>query len=223
MRGRLRVDGRVFGENPSWLEVPFEYWSKRLLAGSDAPVIPDPILAPGDETPKYGEDSRFFTIKVHYGRRFDDNMDSYVGGEIRYFDMCEVVDFCLIDMESMLTELGYLNIYTTHEPLDEVVGDGWDEFSLTQLAEDQRIEMIEEMREEVGYVGEPAGDNEGVNPSKKEEEQLSWEGDNSNLDSSDSEVEKVPPKRRRICHISPFQIIFHINVTYAENFKFSHL
>ena len=33
-------------------------------------------------------------------------MDSYVGGEIRYFDMCEVVDFCLIDMESMLTELG---------------------------------------------------------------------------------------------------------------------
>ncbi|WOH08228.1 hypothetical protein DCAR_0727665 [Daucus carota subsp. sativus] len=109
MRGRLRVDGRVFGENPSWLEVPFEYWSKRLLAGSDAPVIPDPILAPGDETPKYGEDSRFFTIKVHYGRRFDDNMDSYVGGEIRYFDMCEVVDFCLIDMESMLTELGTSN------------------------------------------------------------------------------------------------------------------
>ena len=91
-----------------------------------------------------------------------------------------------------------MNIYTTDEPLDEVVGDGWDEFSLTQLAEDQRIERIEEMREEVGYVGEPAGDNEGVNPSKKEEEQLSWEGDSSNLDSSDSEVEKVPPKRRRI-------------------------
>ena len=54
MRGRLRIDGRVFGENPSWLEVPVEYWSKRLPAGSDAPVIPEPILAPGDETPKYG-------------------------------------------------------------------------------------------------------------------------------------------------------------------------
>ena len=169
-------------------------------------------------------------------------MDSYVGGEIRYFDMCEVVDFCLIDMESMLTELGLvlgefclwfcipdtelskgimpivsdeevasisvftaysrcLNIYTTDEPLDEVVGDGWDNFSLTQLAEDQRIERIEEMREEVGYVGEPAGRDEWVNPSKKKEEELSWEGDSSNLDSSDSEVDKVPPKRRRIPHL----------------------
>ena len=43
---------------------------------------------------------------MDYGGKFDDNVDSYVGGEVKYFDMCEVVDFCLIDMESMLTELG---------------------------------------------------------------------------------------------------------------------
>ncbi|WOG82496.1 hypothetical protein DCAR_0101661 [Daucus carota subsp. sativus] len=54
MRGRLRVDGRVFGENPTWLEVPDEFWTKRLPAGADLPMIPEPILAPGAETPAYG-------------------------------------------------------------------------------------------------------------------------------------------------------------------------
>uniref|UniRef100_A0A164W2V7 Uncharacterized protein n=1 Tax=Daucus carota subsp. sativus TaxID=79200 RepID=A0A164W2V7_DAUCS len=74
MRGRLRIDGRVFGENPSWLEVPVEFWSKRLPAGSDAPVIPEPILAPGDETPKYGaEDQRIERIEEMREEKTDPN------------------------------------------------------------------------------------------------------------------------------------------------------
>ena len=29
-----------------------------------------------------------FTIRVHYGGKFDDHMNAYIGGELMYYDWC---------------------------------------------------------------------------------------------------------------------------------------
>ena len=54
----------------------------------------------------FSEDSKFFTIKLHHHGDFDENLNSYVGGEVSYFDMCSQLEFGIADLESMLNEVG---------------------------------------------------------------------------------------------------------------------
>ncbi|KAK1354528.1 hypothetical protein POM88_047784 [Heracleum sosnowskyi] len=179
--------------------------------------------------------SKYFTIKVHHGGDFDDDLNGYHGGEISYFDMCAQWHFNMYDMESMMTELGLelgqfclwfcipdteivqgliplvksedvetlsdfvcysscLNLYTTDSMID--FGSDFNYFSFTQFEEDERIERIEQIREERGYEDEGEElpkEDEGV-----EDDKLSFEGDSSNMDSNDSEVDILPKKKKRI-------------------------
>ncbi|KAK1380528.1 hypothetical protein POM88_027272 [Heracleum sosnowskyi] len=232
MCGRLRVvaDGKT-----TWAEVPSEYWAKVLEKDKEVPVIDEPVLPVGTEIPNYGASSKYFTIKVHHGGDFDDDLNGYHGGEISYFDMCTQWHFNIYDMESMMTELGLelgqfclwfyipdteivqgliplvksedvetlsdfvcysscLNLYTTDSMID--FGSDFNDFSFTQFEEDERIERIEQIREEREYGDEGEElpkEDEGV-----EDDKLSFEGDSSNVDSSDSEVHILPKKKKII-------------------------
>ncbi|KAK1388110.1 hypothetical protein POM88_016288 [Heracleum sosnowskyi] len=232
MRCRLRVvaDGKM-----TWAEVPSEYWAKVLEKDEEVLVIDEPVMPVGTEIPNYGASSKYFTIKVHHGGDFNDDLNGYHGGEISYFDMCAQWHFNMYDMESMMMELGlelgkfclwfcildieivqgliplvksedvetlsdfvcyssYLNLYTTDSMID--FGSDFNDFSFTQFEEDERIERIEQIREEHEYGDEGEElpkEDEGV-----EDDKLSFEGDSSNVDSSDSEVDILPKKKKRI-------------------------
>lgn len=54
----------------------------------------------------YTEDSILFTVKVHNDGDFDEKLENYVGGMISYFDNCSLKNLSLLDVESMLSELG---------------------------------------------------------------------------------------------------------------------
>ena len=72
-------------------------------------------------------------------------------------------------------------------------GENWD-ISFTQLAIDQRIQRIEDIRVEVGEALNEV-DEEGAD--EDEEEKQSFHGDSSNMDSSESDCPK-PKKKRRV-------------------------
>ncbi|KAK1380251.1 hypothetical protein POM88_026995 [Heracleum sosnowskyi] len=137
----------------------------------------------GIEMPNYGESSKYFTIKVHHGGDFDDDLNGYHGGEISYFDMCARWHFNIC-----------LNLYTTDSMID--FGSDFNDFSFTQFEEDERIERIEQIREEREYGDEGEElpkEDEGV-----EDDKLIFEGDSCNVDSSYSDVDILPKKKKRI-------------------------
>ena len=86
---------------------------------------------------------------------------------------------------------------------------------MTQYEEDERVERIEQIREEREYGGDGHGeaDGEGIGAGGAEgklksddDDKVSFEGDSSNLDSTDSEVDTLPKKQkkpRRIPHPNP--------------------
>ncbi|KAK1376466.1 hypothetical protein POM88_032659 [Heracleum sosnowskyi] len=182
MRGRLRVvaDGKT-----TWAEVPSEYWEKVLEKDKEVPVIDEPILPVGTEIPNYG---------VHHGGDFDDDLNGYHGGELNYFDMCAQWHFNMHDMESMMTklglELGQFCLWFCNPDTEIVQG-------LIPLVKSEDVETLSDfIREEREYGDEGEElpkENEGV-----EDDKLSFEGDSSNVNSSDSEVEILPKKKKRI-------------------------
>ncbi|KAK1380264.1 hypothetical protein POM88_027008 [Heracleum sosnowskyi] len=127
--------------------------------------------------------SKYFTIKVHHGGDFDDDLNGYHGGEISYFDMCARWHFNIC-----------LNLYTTDSMID--FGSDFNDFSFTQFEEDERIERIEQIREEREYGDEGEElpkEDEGV-----EDDKLIFEGDSCNVDSSYRDVDILPKKKKRI-------------------------
>ena len=60
-------------------------------------------------------DSDHFTIKCHLGGQFESNPKSYVDGQIRYVDMCDVDKMSIIEVFSMFNECGetgsFLELY----------------------------------------------------------------------------------------------------------------
>ncbi|KAK1350638.1 hypothetical protein POM88_054627 [Heracleum sosnowskyi] len=183
MRGRLRVvaDGKT-----TWAEVPSEYWAKLLEKDKKVSVINEPVLPIGTEIPNYGE----------------------LGLELGQFCLwfcipdTEIVQGLIPlvkseDVESLSDFVCYsscLNLYTTDSMID--FGSDFNDFSFTQFEEDERIERIEQIREEREYGDEGEElpkEYEGV-----EDDKLSFEGDSSNVDSSDSEVDILPKKKKRI-------------------------
>lgn len=50
MRGRLRL---LVDDNPSWADVPTEYWKQVLEEGVSIPIIREPSLPNGSEIPNY--------------------------------------------------------------------------------------------------------------------------------------------------------------------------
>ena len=56
--------------------------------------------------PQITGDSIYFSLKVHHGGFFTDNFEEYTGNNVDYFDMCSVNQFCMVDVESMLSDLG---------------------------------------------------------------------------------------------------------------------
>lgn len=49
--------------------------------------------------------SPYFSIRLHFGGKFNFDFTSYVGGKIAYFDMCSVVGLTLSEMEAMYGEV----------------------------------------------------------------------------------------------------------------------
>ncbi|KAK1380259.1 hypothetical protein POM88_027003 [Heracleum sosnowskyi] len=75
-------------------------------------------------------------------------------------------------------------------------GSDFNDFSFTQFEEDERIERIEQIREEREYGDEGEElpkEDEGV-----EDDKLIFEGDSCNVDSSYSDVDILPKKKKRI-------------------------
>lgn len=94
-----------------------------------------------------------------------------------------------------------LHVYSTYNVID-YRGDfekfhDFGDFSFTQFDDDARIERIEDIREECGYVGEAEGELDKT-IYEEEEDKISFQGDSSNLDSTDSEVEKWSKKKKII-------------------------
>ncbi|XP_074354016.1 uncharacterized protein LOC141692951 [Apium graveolens] len=242
MRGRLRVVG---DGSTTWAEVPNEYWSEVVKADEEIPLILEPKLIGGSETPEYGEYSIHFTIKLYHGGDLDESVKSYVGGEISYFDMCSIKhyhggDFGLKELESMCVEVGLkkgdfdlwyclpeveLSVGLMSIENEEHVGNltdmlvytkllrvyatartfrnwncEWDDFSFTQLLVDEKEKRVSQMIDEAEDHIVPIEKEDEDVPAQGEDEEDndSFQGDNSNLDSTDSEVEKTPKKKKRI-------------------------
>lgn len=92
-------------------------------------------------------------------------------------------------MLDMLVYTNCLNVFTTAK-MD--LGDDGYNFSFTQLEEDVRIMRVSDMYDEWDNK-EDIVDNE----ENKDEDDLSFHGDSSNMDSSESEVEISPQKKKR--------------------------
>ena len=99
-----------------------------------------------------------------------------------------------LEVVKTLVECNYklVRLYTT--PNGPGLDGEFADFSFTQLAIDQRIERIEDIRVEV----EAAVRDEGLETVQEEEEKLSFHGDSSNMDSSDTHLPKSKKKKRRI-------------------------
>ncbi|KAL1826513.1 hypothetical protein ACET3Z_004925 [Daucus carota] len=78
--------------------------------------------------------------------------------------------------------------------------------------EDERVERIEQIREEREYGGDGHGeaDGEGIGAGGAEgklksddDDKVSFQGDSSNLDSTDSEVDMLPKKQKKPRRIPP--------------------
>lgn len=50
--------------------------------------------------------SGFFTLKLHFGGKFEDHCSKYVGGQVAYFDMCSTFKFKLNEIDDMLGQVG---------------------------------------------------------------------------------------------------------------------
>ncbi|KAK1384295.1 hypothetical protein POM88_022030 [Heracleum sosnowskyi] len=90
----------------TWAEVPEEYWREVLEKDVEIPIIHVPPLTNGSEVPEYGDCSLNFTIKLANGGEFDEKFESYIDGDTKYFDMCSLNNFHLMDLHSMCKELG---------------------------------------------------------------------------------------------------------------------
>ncbi|XP_063936331.1 uncharacterized protein LOC108226119 [Daucus carota subsp. sativus] len=117
------------------------------------------------------------------------------------------------EVDSMIVLLCYskcMNLYTTDNVID--YGADFGDFSMTQYEEDERVERIEQIREEREYGGDGHGeaDGEGIGAGGAEgklksddDDKVSFEGDSSNLDSTDSEVDTLPKKQKKPRRIPP--------------------
>ncbi|KAK1367463.1 hypothetical protein POM88_043024 [Heracleum sosnowskyi] len=155
-------------------------------------IVIDYGLPDGKEFPDYEEISPYFSIKLHFGCKFDFGFNEYFGGEIAYFDMCSVKKLTLTEMEAMYSECNYklARLYaTSNSPTSD--DEAWD-FSFTQMAIDQRIERIEDIRVEIEGIA-----NDEATKDDEEEEKTSFHGDSSNMDSSESDC-PTPKKVRRV-------------------------
>ncbi|PIN19253.1 hypothetical protein CDL12_08071 [Handroanthus impetiginosus] len=66
-----------------------------------------PKVPPGRITPKYGENSEYFTIRIrHSGTFVFFGTPSYLGGEISHIDFCNSNEMSLIEIHSMAKEIG---------------------------------------------------------------------------------------------------------------------
>ncbi|XP_074343713.1 uncharacterized protein LOC141687377 isoform X2 [Apium graveolens] len=76
----------------------------------------------------------------------------------------------------------------------------WDDFSFTQLLVDEKEKRVSQMIDEAEDHIVPIEKEDEDVPAQGEDEEDndSFQGDNSNLDSTDSEVEKTPKKKKRI-------------------------
>ncbi|KAK1371369.1 hypothetical protein POM88_037461 [Heracleum sosnowskyi] len=229
MRGRLRIVSDDNLKTTTWAEVPEDYWREVLEKDVEIPIIHVPPLAKRSEIPEYGDCSLNFTIKLEHGGEFDEKFESYVDGDTKYFDMCSLNNFHLMDLHSMCKELGIgegsydlwycipgraldvefvipideeedvasmldmlvysncLSLYTTAKDVE-----GMYDFSYTQYEEDERVARVSEMYDECEKK------TEVVEEEGKEEDEVSFHGDSSNMDSSESEAEITPKKRRNI-------------------------
>ena len=43
-------------------------------------------------------DDQTFTISIHYGGHFDEHMDMYIGGTVKYYDWCSIDYMSFLDM-----------------------------------------------------------------------------------------------------------------------------
>ncbi|KAK1371345.1 hypothetical protein POM88_037437 [Heracleum sosnowskyi] len=229
MRGRLRIVSDDNLKTTTWAEVPEDYWREVLEKDVEIPIIHVPPLTKGSEIPEYGDCSLNFTIKLAHGGEFDEKFESYVDGDTKYFDMCSLNNFHLMDLHSMCKELGIgegsydlwycipgraldvefvipideeedfasmldmlvysncLSLYTTAKDVE-----GMYDFSYTQYEEDERVARVSEMYDECEKK------TEVVEEEGKEEDEVSFHGDSSNMDSRESEAEITPKKRRNI-------------------------
>ncbi|CAK9157806.1 unnamed protein product [Ilex paraguariensis] len=80
-------------------------------------------LCTGD-TPDYGNDSKYFTIKMHHSGKFDGYGDKvYIGGRVNSIDMCHFDQISLIELDNMLKNIGvgYNQITIFYQR----IGNGW--------------------------------------------------------------------------------------------------
>ena len=47
-----------------------------------------------------------FTLKIHFDGKFERNPTAYVGGSIKYVDMCDVDEMSYLEIGNMYTECG---------------------------------------------------------------------------------------------------------------------
>ncbi|KAK1384294.1 hypothetical protein POM88_022029 [Heracleum sosnowskyi] len=90
-------------------------------------------------------------------------------------------------MLDMLVYSNCLSLYTTAKDVE-----GMYDFSYTRYEEDERVARVSEMYDECEKK------TEDVEEEGKEEDEVSFHGDSSNMDSSESEAEITPKKRRNI-------------------------
>lgn len=107
----------------------------------------------------------------------------------------------ILEIENEEHVQGWLNLFLYSKCLD-VYTTEWGEgeqydFSLTQLGLDEREEKINEIREECEEIRNGNDEEKSEEGDVDEADKLSFHGDESNIDSSESEADLVS-KRRRI-------------------------
>lgn len=177
-----------------------------------------------------------FSIKLLHGGEFNKDFSAYIDGDCKFFDMCSLTRFRMIDLESMCKEIGIgegsydlwfaiperelsvdgilpididddvhtmldmlvytkcLTVFTTAKDNSNDLND----FSFTQFDIDERVQRVESMIEECETEGkQKEGEYEDECEGDEEKDDVSFEGDSSNMDSSESEVEISPKKKKR--------------------------
>ena len=48
-----------------------------------------------------------FTMHVHHGRQFTENLEEYVGGEVGIIDNCDLDEWSKVEIEAIYRDFGY--------------------------------------------------------------------------------------------------------------------
>ncbi|KAL8090685.1 hypothetical protein AgCh_039936 [Apium graveolens] len=132
-----------------------------------------------------------FSIKFHHTGEFNVNPKTYVGGSIRYVDMCDIEELSLLEIGNIVDELETQE-FLPSQKYDLYFLDDPSHIELEQREMNQMLEVeglyhhfsdVEPMEEEVVLA-----DDGGLEDEEDGSDVVSFHGDSSNMNNTDDDV-----------------------------------